>query len=286
MGPGSKAIGREGGVLRAAGTQRLPSARPPRDLGHNLPPGGRTGGCGGGVAEVGRRWGRLGGACGRLDVLEQPEAVGAVRLGPRLDRDKVKAARAQLRLLVVLRLGGLPQRAHAREQVLRVEADLEHNLARLEYRLDEGEVHAGEPRGDGGGSLREDRDAWHHHVRRERLLGQRAERAEANVLLRDRAALRELGVWQRHERVLLAAQLLRQLDGQLDRRRLWARLAVAGQRRVHLALALFEPLVQPVRDAARLAAHPRKLAQRDRDHVLHLRAEEPDRPRLDRRAVD
>ena len=149
------------------------------------------------------------------------------------------------RLLVVLRLGGLPQRAHAREQVLRVEADLEHNLAweggggvgqtrlgshahahvhvhvrrcaraavhvrrfhigggshatvphrwrlhtwrsrsltRLEYRLDEGEVHAGEPRGDGGGSLREDRDAWHHLVRRERLLGQRAERAEANVLL-------------------------------------------------------------------------------------------------------
>eukprot|EP00965_Chrysotila_dentata_P146384 4833791-Pleurochrysis_carterae.AAC.2 len=119
-----------------------------------------------------------------------------------------------------------------------------------------------------------------------RLRRQRAQCAESDVLGRDAAARHELGVGQRHEGVLLAAQLVRQLDGKLDWRRLGARLLVPGHRRVHLAVAHRKPVVKLVRHARRHARDALEVGKRDGDHVLHLRAEEADRARLGLGLVD
>jgi len=89
--------------------------------------------------------------------------------------------------------------------VLRVESDLEEHLARLEGGLDEDEVDAGQPRRDGRRALREDDQAVHEGVRGQASRRQRAERAEADVVLVDRA-LDELRVRQRDEGVLLACR--------------------------------------------------------------------------------
>ena len=89
--------------------------------------------------------------------------------------------------------------------VLRVERDLEEHLARLEGGLDEDEVDAGQPRRDGRRALREDDQAVHEGVRWQAGRRQRAERAEADVVLVDRA-LDELRIRQCDERVLLACQ--------------------------------------------------------------------------------
>mmetsp|Transcript_45721 Transcript_45721/g.106674 ORF Transcript_45721/g.106674 Transcript_45721/m.106674 type:complete len:362 (-) Transcript_45721:340-1425(-) len=218
----------------------------------------------------------------QLDVFEQPEAIRRLRLRVILNRDEVQARRPHLALLKELRLQLLLRRTYPCKQVLRVQANLKMQLARLEDGLDEGEVCAGEPRGDRSRALREDDDAGNHGVFRDvtSLRGQRAERAKAHIFGGDAATREELGVRQRHKCVLLASQLVGQFDGQLHRQRLWAWFPVACHPGVHLALARVHPVVQPVRDARGLAAHATKIGECDGDHVLHLNPEKSNRRRL------